>query len=354
MRGADRDGGRAAAVARGVGARRRGSCPGRRSRPAWPVASWASSTSLNGVAPVLLLARDRASPRSFMADLALYFVASNGDRPARPARGGRARVGRALTGLPGVAARLAAGELGRHDDRPAAARGRLPAGDARDRLRGGRRHGPGGLAAGALSGAAAAQTRASARAAASAPRASSAPAAPPYIGRLGGAGAAGWARTASISSLDALEPGVEVVRGDDRRRRARAAVAAGRAPPATATATCSSRPAPDAASALSAWSAAATRRSRARSALARVGEGVRLREVLAGQRAVVRSDVHGGSPGEEWAERERKRRAHPGRVATRLPEIHASTLRRPSTGLRHRVNGPSGGSGSELFPYIGK
>ena len=37
-----------------------------------------SSTSLNGVAPVLLLARDRAAPRSFMADLALYFVASNG------------------------------------------------------------------------------------------------------------------------------------------------------------------------------------------------------------------------------------------------------------------------------------
>jgi uncharacterized membrane protein YfcA len=37
-----------------------------------------SSTSLNGVAPVLLLARDRASPRSFLADLALYFVVSNG------------------------------------------------------------------------------------------------------------------------------------------------------------------------------------------------------------------------------------------------------------------------------------
>jgi uncharacterized membrane protein YfcA len=29
------------------------------------------------VAPVLLLARDKASPRSFLADLALYFVASN-------------------------------------------------------------------------------------------------------------------------------------------------------------------------------------------------------------------------------------------------------------------------------------
>ena len=36
-----------------------------------------STTSLNGVAPVLLLARDRAKPLSFIADLALYFVASN-------------------------------------------------------------------------------------------------------------------------------------------------------------------------------------------------------------------------------------------------------------------------------------
>src|SRR4051794_12162865 len=37
-----------------------------------------ASTSLNGVAPVLLLARDKASPRSFLADLAMYFVVSNG------------------------------------------------------------------------------------------------------------------------------------------------------------------------------------------------------------------------------------------------------------------------------------
>jgi uncharacterized membrane protein YfcA len=36
----------------------------------------AASTSLNGVAPVLLLART-ASPRSFMADMAVYFVGSN-------------------------------------------------------------------------------------------------------------------------------------------------------------------------------------------------------------------------------------------------------------------------------------
>jgi uncharacterized membrane protein YfcA len=36
-----------------------------------------AATSLNGLAPVLLLARDKASPRSFLADLAMYFVASN-------------------------------------------------------------------------------------------------------------------------------------------------------------------------------------------------------------------------------------------------------------------------------------
>jgi len=36
-----------------------------------------TTTSLNGVAPVLLLARDKAAPRSFIADLALYFVATN-------------------------------------------------------------------------------------------------------------------------------------------------------------------------------------------------------------------------------------------------------------------------------------
>jgi uncharacterized protein len=36
-----------------------------------------AATSLNGVAPVLLLARDKASPRSFLADLAMYFVVSN-------------------------------------------------------------------------------------------------------------------------------------------------------------------------------------------------------------------------------------------------------------------------------------
>ncbi len=36
-----------------------------------------SATSLNGIGPILLMARDKASARSFLADLALYFVASN-------------------------------------------------------------------------------------------------------------------------------------------------------------------------------------------------------------------------------------------------------------------------------------
>ncbi len=36
-----------------------------------------AATALNGIAPVLLLARDKAAPRSFLADLAVYFVVSN-------------------------------------------------------------------------------------------------------------------------------------------------------------------------------------------------------------------------------------------------------------------------------------
>lgn len=36
-----------------------------------------ATTSLNGVPPAILLARDRAAPRSFQADLAVYFVVSN-------------------------------------------------------------------------------------------------------------------------------------------------------------------------------------------------------------------------------------------------------------------------------------
>ncbi|MHB8647587.1 MAG: TSUP family transporter [Thermomicrobiales bacterium] len=36
-----------------------------------------ATTSLNGVPPAILLARDRATPRRFQGDLALYFVCSN-------------------------------------------------------------------------------------------------------------------------------------------------------------------------------------------------------------------------------------------------------------------------------------
>lgn len=36
-----------------------------------------SATSLNGIGPILLMAREKASARSFLADLATYFVASN-------------------------------------------------------------------------------------------------------------------------------------------------------------------------------------------------------------------------------------------------------------------------------------
>lgn len=36
-----------------------------------------SATSLNGIGPILLMARDKATARSFLGDLALYFVASN-------------------------------------------------------------------------------------------------------------------------------------------------------------------------------------------------------------------------------------------------------------------------------------
>jgi uncharacterized protein len=54
-----------------------------RSLPGAPVAAGflggflGASVSLNGVAPVLLLARDKAQPRAFLATLAVYFVASN-------------------------------------------------------------------------------------------------------------------------------------------------------------------------------------------------------------------------------------------------------------------------------------
>jgi uncharacterized membrane protein YfcA len=59
------------------------SAPPPRPLPGAPVAAGfaggflGAATSLNGVAPVLLLARDKAAPRSFLADLAVYFVAVN-------------------------------------------------------------------------------------------------------------------------------------------------------------------------------------------------------------------------------------------------------------------------------------
>lgn len=62
---------------------RAASAPPPRPLPGAPIAAGfaggflGSATSLNGVAPVLLLARDQAAPRSVLADLALYFVVSN-------------------------------------------------------------------------------------------------------------------------------------------------------------------------------------------------------------------------------------------------------------------------------------
>jgi uncharacterized membrane protein YfcA len=64
-----------------------------------------ATTSLNGVAPVLLLARDKAAPRSFIADLASYFVVSNAIALALLVQGGalshRALFPAALIWLPG-------------------------------------------------------------------------------------------------------------------------------------------------------------------------------------------------------------------------------------------------------------
>jgi len=72
-----------AMIAAGLLARSVNAPPPRRSLPgAAGIAGFfggflGASTSLNGVAPVLLLARDKASPRSFLADLAIYFVCAN-------------------------------------------------------------------------------------------------------------------------------------------------------------------------------------------------------------------------------------------------------------------------------------
>lgn len=75
------------------------------------VAGWlggilGATTSLNGVPPAILLARDRSSPRSFQADLALYFVCSNTIGLALLAARGlvvpRALIPTALVWMPGA------------------------------------------------------------------------------------------------------------------------------------------------------------------------------------------------------------------------------------------------------------
>ncbi len=66
------------------------------------------TTSLNGVPPAILLARDRLTPRAFQADLAVYFVASNTIALALLAVRGRF----ALAALPPLALWLPAALLG--------------------------------------------------------------------------------------------------------------------------------------------------------------------------------------------------------------------------------------------------
>ncbi len=75
------------------------------------VAGWlggilGATTSLNGVPPAILLARERSSPRSFQADLALYFVCSNTIGLALLAARGlvvpRALIPTALVWMPGA------------------------------------------------------------------------------------------------------------------------------------------------------------------------------------------------------------------------------------------------------------
>jgi len=65
-----------------------------------------ATTSLNGIPPAILLARDRAAPRSFQADLAVYFACSNTIAlvmlAARGAFVGHALVPVALVWMPGA------------------------------------------------------------------------------------------------------------------------------------------------------------------------------------------------------------------------------------------------------------
>jgi uncharacterized protein len=75
------------------------------------VAGWlggvlGATTSLNGIPPAILMARDRAAPRSFQAELALYFTVSNAIGlillAARGAFVGHALVPTALVWIPGA------------------------------------------------------------------------------------------------------------------------------------------------------------------------------------------------------------------------------------------------------------
>jgi uncharacterized protein len=75
------------------------------------VAGWlggvlGATTSLNGIPPAILMARDRAAPRSFQAELALYFTVSNAIGlillAARGAFVGHALVPTALVWMPGA------------------------------------------------------------------------------------------------------------------------------------------------------------------------------------------------------------------------------------------------------------
>ena len=93
-----------------------------------------AATSLNGVAPVLLLARDKAAPKAFQADLALYFVAANAIGLLSSCAAGRDRRGGAVPHGAAVAAGFAGGQLGRHRARAAAPGGRIPPARARGRV----------------------------------------------------------------------------------------------------------------------------------------------------------------------------------------------------------------------------
>ena len=93
-----------------------------------------AATSLNGVAPVLLLARDKAAPQAFQADLALYFVAANAIGLLFLTLQGAIDEEALFPTASAVAAGLAGGQLGGHRARAAAAGGRVPPARARGRV----------------------------------------------------------------------------------------------------------------------------------------------------------------------------------------------------------------------------